>query len=161
MKKVLSAGTVQAPGYIDADGWHIILLDSTAPGRKEGVLSRQELERLAGSLELYPDCYALIALHHHPVPIGSRWMDTMILENPESLFRVLDEFPQVRGVIWGHVHQAFERERHGVRLLGAPATSVQFTPLSTEFSLDGIPAGYRWLELGVHGEINTGIVRIG
>ena len=66
----------------------------------------------------------------------------------------------MRAVIWGHVHQTFEQQRKGVRLLATPSTCVQFLPDSKEFAVDMVPPGYRWLELYPDGTLKTGVERL-
>jgi Icc protein len=61
-------------------------------------------------------------------------------------------------VNWGHVHQSFDRRRHGVRLLGTPSTCAQFLPLSNEFAVDARPPAYRRLILRCDGTIETEVV---
>jgi Icc protein len=82
------------------------------------------------------------------------------LRNPEALFTVLDRFPQVRAVLWGHVHQEFDQLRDGVRLMATPSTCIQFAPNSVDFGLDELAPGYRWLRLHDDGQIETGVSRI-
>ena len=55
-------------------------------------------------------------------------MDSIGLHNREALFEVLDRFSCVKALLWGHIHQAFDSERRGVRLLATPSTGVQFAP---------------------------------
>ena len=83
--------------------------------------------------------------------MGSRWLDTVGLRNPGELFRVLANHPGVRGLVWGHVHQAMDHQRNGLRLLSAPSTCYQFRPGSDDFALDDRPPGYRWLSLAADG----------
>ncbi len=140
---------------IRLDRWQIILLDSNAPADHGGRIDHAELEYLENCLTALPKCHALICLHHHPVPIKSPWMDAMALENPRELFRILDRHEQVRGIIWGHIHQEFNSERQGVRLLGAPSTCIQFEPFCDRFEEDDLGPGYRWLRLHPDGQIET------
>ena len=111
-------------------------------------------------LQSAPDENTLVCLHHQPVPMGSEWLDTMAVDNPDEFFAVIDRHPQVRGILWGHVHQEFNGTRNGVRLMSAPSTCIQFLPNSKEFSLDTATPGYRWLELHPDGRIETGVERI-
>jgi Icc protein len=92
--------------------------------------------------------------------VGSPWLDEIRLNNAEDLFAILDHQPQVRGLVFGHIHQAFSAERKGVALLGAPSTCIQFLPGSQDFALDAATPGFRWLELHPDGGIDTGIERI-
>jgi len=147
-------------GAVILGDWIVILLDSTRPGDPGGHLSRRELERLDDSLGGHPHLHALIGLHHHPVPIGSSWMDRIALDNPEALFSVIDRHHNVKGVAWGHIHQRFDSQRNGVKLMGAPSTCVQFMPRQSDFTLDAEPPGFRWIDLLPDGEIRSGVIRL-
>lgn len=160
LKRILSGDNLRPERSACYGNWQIILLDSSVPDQAAGLLGAPELERLERCLSEYPQHHALVCLHHHPVPIGSRWMDTMRLLNAPEFFQVLDRHAQVRSVLWGHIHQEFNAERKGVKLLGSPSTCVQFKPRSEEFALDEVPPGYRWLALRPDGAIETGVRRL-
>ncbi len=153
----LSTGNFRKEQALQLGNWQIILLNTNAPTPIGGRLDVTELERLDKSLLAYPNHHALVCLHHHPVPINSSWMDAMALQNPGDLFDIIDRYSQVRGVIWGHIHQEFDSERKGVRLLGAPATSVQFVPHCNHFKQDSLGPGFRWLGLHPDGQIETNV----
>jgi Icc protein len=140
--------------------WIIVFLDSTIADSDAGHLPQAELERLDRTLRDTPNCHALICLHHQPLPIGSRWLDSMAVDNPDSFFSVVDRHPQIRGILWGHVHQRYESQRSHVKLIATPSTCVQFAPGSDEFAVDPIAPGYRWLRLHPDGEIETEVVRL-
>lgn len=157
----------------DMDGWRLVMLDSTIPGSSAGNIASNQLEILKKALDTAGGKHVLVAVHHNPVPIGSGWLDTMMIDNGHELMAVLKDFPNVRGLIWGHVHQEFDsvynygRKRSGtepgnsqLRLMAAPATCVQFTPRSPAFSLDDVDPGYRRLELHGDGRIQTEVVRV-
>lgn len=160
MSQYLNQGKVRTLEAVQLNNWVVIMLDSTVPGREGGHLNSRQLEILEQNLAQNPDCHALICLHHHPLPIGSAWMDRMALDNPVSFFQIIDRFPQVRAILCGHIHQEYEDMRHQVRILGAPSTCIQFTPLFEQFNLDRLPPGLRWLELEQDGTISTGIKRL-
>jgi 3',5'-cyclic-AMP phosphodiesterase len=144
----------------DIGAWRITLLDSAVPGSVPGYLQDQQLQLLAQSLSEAPERHHLVCLHHNPVPIGCAWMDPIGLRNPEALFAVLDRFPQVRAVLWGHVHQEYDQLRNDVRLLASPSTCIQFAPGSVEFKVDTSAPGYRWLRLHADGRLETGVSRV-
>jgi Icc protein len=135
--------------------WLIVLLDTTEPGRSAGHLGTEELALLEEVLSRHPAPHALIALHHHPVPVGSPWLDELGLQDSDALFDVLCEHAQVRGLICGHVHQPFEAERSGIRILSAPATCVQFEPATQHLALALAAPAYRRLWLHPDGRIET------
>lgn len=151
----LSTGNIHKEQALQLGNWQIILLNTNASTPIGGRLDVAELERLDKYLLAYPNHHTLVCLHHHPVSINSSWMDEMALQNPGDLFDIMDRHSQVRGVIWGHIHQEFDSERKGVRLLGAPATSVQFVPHCNHFKQDSLGPGFRWLGLHPNGQIET------
>lgn len=139
--------------------WQTLLLDCVVPGAVHGHLRGAELTRLEEALTAEPARHALICLHQQPVPVGSAWLDRHMLSNADALFAVLDRHPQVRGILWGHVHQSLEIRRKEVRLLACPSTCVQFKPDCAEFTLDDKAPGWRWIELRGDGSIETGTER--
>jgi Icc protein len=153
------AGSPLLEPVIDLGSWRIVLLDSAVPGAVHGYLAAEQLALLERALSTAGPRHLLICLHHHPVNIGSRWMDAIGLRNPEALFAVLDGFPQVRALLWGHIHQEFDQRRHGVRLLATPSTCAQFAPGSTEFQISDQAPGYRWLRLHADGRLDSGVNR--
>jgi len=140
--------------------WHFIFLDSTVPGSEGAHLSKPTLDMLERHLRAAPDTHTLVCLHHQPVPMGSRWLDTMAVDNPQALFAIIDRHPQVRGILWGHVHQELSTWHGEVLLMSSPSTCIQFLPNSSRFAVDMTAPGYRWLELHPDGRIDTGIERI-
>lgn len=160
MARSLEASPIDMPHQMDCGPWSLILLDSTLAGQEGGHLAAGSLRRLAAALAARPQAPTLVLLHHQPVPIGSPWLDEIGLNNSEDLFALLDHQPQVRGLVFGHIHQDFSAERNGILLLGAPSTCIQFRPRSHDFALDAATPGYRWLELHPDGGIATDIERI-
>jgi Icc protein len=145
---------------VDVGNWRVTLLDSAVPGSVPGYLEDDQLQLLARALSEAPERHHLVCFHHHPVSIGCAWMEPIGLRNPEALFSVLDRFPQVRAVLWGHVHQEIDRERNGVRLIASPSTCIQFEPGSDDFKVGDQAPGYRWLRLMPDGELETGVERV-
>jgi Icc protein len=140
--------------------WHFIFLNSTVPGSDGGHLEPECLRMLDRNLRSMPQTHTLVCLHHQPVMMGSRWLDSMAVDNADDFFAVIDRHPQVRGILWGHVHQQFDRMRGNVRLMATPSTCVQFLPKSATFAVDEAAPGYRWLSLFEDGSIETGVERL-
>jgi Icc protein len=140
--------------------WQILMLNSSAAGVVGGILSDTELAFLDKSLAESIATHSLICLHHHPIAIGCDWLDQQVVSNADAFFACLDRHPQVRGVIWGHVHQAIEQQRNGVHLLATPSTCVQFAANSPDFKLARLNPAYRWLALHSDGRIETGVSRV-
>jgi len=140
-------------------GWHFVLLDSSVHGKVFGELADSELAFLDRALSEYPDVPTLVTLHHHPVDIGADWMEQIGLRNRDAFWAVIDRHPQVRIVLWGHVHQEHEEIRNGVQLLATPSTCIQFTSGARDFSVEPLAPGYRWFELQPDGHFSTEVHR--
>ena len=140
--------------------WQIILMDSTIPGRVGGRVEAQELQRLDALLRDQPTTSTLVCLHHPPLPIGCAWLDEQRVSNGAELTTLLASHPQVRGVLWGHVHQEFERDAGAIKLMSTPSTCIQFAVGSDSFSLADLAPGMRWLDLYPDGRLTTHVQRL-
>ncbi len=160
MRAHLHGGPVKVCEELRIGDWLLLFLDSSRPGSTIGHLGMAQRERLASALERHDARHILICLHHQPLPIGSSWMDRMALDDPESLFPLIEGDPHVCGLLWGHIHQEYDRMQEGRRLMGSPSTCIQFSSGVDEFSIDPLPPGFRWLELHEDGTIDTGVIRL-
>lgn len=160
MGQALHSGLVRRERYLATDHWQLVLLDSSFPGSPIGHLASGELALIDTVLATRPDLHTLVCLHHNPLPVGTRWLDTMTVSNGAALLAILDRYPHVRAVVFGHIHGEFTAVRKNIHLLATPATSVQFKPNTPDPQVDERPPGYRWLELYPDGTLATGIKRV-
>lgn len=155
MAQLLEGDGFQYCGSARLGPWGVVLLDTHVPGRPHGRLSDRELGRLDTELRALHDVPVLVCLHHPPMPVGSTWLDAVGLTNGDAFFEVLDRHANVRCVLAGHVHQAFDAQRGPVRVLASPSTCAQFTPGTERCVMDQRPPGYRWLSLHPDGSVTT------
>jgi 3',5'-cyclic-AMP phosphodiesterase len=140
--------------------WLVVLLDSVVPHKVYGNFAQAELVYLDQTLAANTDKHIMVMLHHQPVPVGSAWIDQYIVRNADAFFAVLDSYPQVKAVVWGHVHQDFRSQRKHMALIATPSTCVQFKPQCDEFAVDTLMPGYRWFDLHADGRFDTGVERV-
>lgn len=154
--------TLRLSGEAELGSWQLLMLDSQVPGEVGGQLGTDELARLDAALgrAAQAGLYTLICLHHQPVPVGCDWLDEQMVADAPAFWDILDQYPGVKAVLWGHVHQEIDTLRNGVRLLASPSTCVQFAPGSVDFKADDRPPGYRWLALHSDGRLDTGVSRV-
>jgi len=152
---VLRGGQFRVGGDVRLDDWSLIFLSTYLTGEDAGGLGEQRLRGLAAALTAHRGSHALVVMHHHALPLGSVWLDGVALRDAPAFLEVLDANSHVRGVLCGHVHQASDRERRGVRFITTPSTCSQFLPGSERFALDDRPPGMRWLVLHPDGFIDT------
>ena len=125
--------------------WEVITIDSVQVGKVSGRLNDKQLHSLSQQISSSSAKYIALCLHHPPIPMQSSWDDDMSLENPEDLFAVIDQFDNIKAIMWGHAHQCSESNRNSVKLFSCPSTALQF---------DGQPGiGYNHYTLNNDGEI--------
>ena len=139
--------------------WKIIRLNSCLPGKPEGRLSEKTLLDLEKFLEQHGESPLLIVLHHQPISIGSPWIDKYRLLDPEDFLSLIDQHPNVRAVVWGHIHQVFETDRNGTAMLGGPSSAINGKKLAQRFTPDTTGPACRWLELREDKTLLSGIVQ--
>ncbi len=140
--------------------WRIILLSSRVPFEERGELPESELVRLEKLLAIRPQSPTLLMMHHQPVPVGCAWLDQYRVANAAEFFDIVDKNPNVKGVVWGHVHQDFYLRRGDVELFASPSTCVQFKPWSDDFAVDHTMPGYRVFNLHDNGRIESYVSRV-
>ncbi len=160
MNEHLLGKQISAAKQVLIGNWLIVLLDSTIKGEAGGNVSSAQIEFLQTSLQTNADRHALVCLHHHALPAASAWMDQLGLQQPQPLHDVIKSQQNVRGVLWGHVHQQSHHYRDGIKWMSTPSTCVQFKPGSEHFALDELPPGYRQISLHSNGSIETTVERL-
>ena len=144
-----NAPTPDAPHYysFDHQGYHFLVLDSHEPGEHGGVLDPEQLAWLRQDLTAHQDQPTLAFVHHHPLPIGHAWLDTMPLHNGAELLKVLQEHDNVRWIICGHVHMDHAVQRAGLTMLTSPATCFQTSKVSLKHKALPGPPGFRLVRM--------------
>jgi len=154
MAETLTGGQFQFCGERRLGAWSLVLLSTFLAGEDAGGLGPARLAGLRQALAASAE-HVLIFMHHHPLPMGSVWLDGVALRDAPEFWSVVDSTANVRGVVCGHVHQAAERRRGDVRFFSTPSTCAQFLPASEFFALDDRPPGFRWITLHADGRIET------
>lgn len=155
MRELLDEAPFTFGGVVTSGDWRLHLLSTWIEGDVSGRLDDEALAAVEADLTTHAEAPAVICLHHQPVPVGSRWLDSIGLAEPERLLQLADRHTQVRGIVWGHVHQELDRRRGHYRLLATPSTCRQFQPGQDKFAVDERPPAWRWLELGADGRLTT------
>jgi 3',5'-cyclic AMP phosphodiesterase CpdA len=78
---------------VDHPGLRLLCCDSSVPGRHDGELGPTQLAWLDRELGRDPEVPAILAMHHHPVPSGITFMDTIMLSDADDLAAVLRAHP--------------------------------------------------------------------
>lgn len=145
-------------GSVEDGDWLIIGIDSCSAGRAGGRIAEIELRRMEETIAASSAAHVMVCLHHPPVPMHSRWLDSVGLDNGEEFLARAGADGRVRAAIFGHVHQDYNAAHDGIRLFATPSTCRQFLPRADEFAVDDRPPAYRCIELLPDGGINAELI---
>lgn len=141
--------------------WQCLFLDTNKPQCSEGHLDAEQFRRIEGKLAaLAADEQVMVFMHHHPLSIGSPWMDRYGLQQTEAFWQMINRYPQISGIAFGHIHSEFST-RHvldngrTVNVWGTPATCVQVKHIDENLNLDHNRPAWREFELHADGRIET------
>lgn len=138
--------------------WLVVCLDSCKSGSAGGELRPDEIERLESLIAASGAKHVMVCLHHPLLPMGSKWLDTVGIENAAEALQRLARQERLRLTLFGHVHQEFEGQYQGFRIIATPSTCRQFEPGSEKFSVDQKPPAYRRIELNPDGSFHHELV---
>jgi len=139
--------------------WRLILLNSQLQGKIEGYLSEEELSRLKNLLEESKDKNVAIFIHHHPISTQLCWLDNSILTNADEFRAIIEQYPQVKVVFFGHIHSEIKK-KNKITYISAPAVGFQFDITQKDFKLDNKMPGYRSINLYSDGKVKTEVIRL-
>lgn len=158
MQEALAAAPFRYCETVEADNWLIIGIDSCVTGKAGGLVAAGELDRLDSEIAATSADHVMACLHHPPVEMGSKWLDSVGLDNGEEVLARLAASGKVRLAIFGHVHQPYDAVHGGVRIIGTPSTCRQFAQGSATFAVDDNPPAYRRIGLQRDGTIEQELV---
>lgn len=149
---------------VDLQGWRLLFLNSTLmpDGKGSGSLGPRALQQL--DHQLTGQTHTLVFLHHHPVPVNSRWQDEIGLADANAFWQCLAGHSNVRAIVFGHVHQQLELQNKGVALFSAPAVAPQFKAGCDEMTEEDVPAlsgpAYAIYTLSDQGGVSARVYRL-
>ncbi len=127
--------------------WYVNVIDTSVYPEVRGELSDEQLKNLEKNLKQNESKSTIIFMHHHPMLLNSAWLDKYILKDAEKFINLVKSNPQVKAVLFGHIHQVFERNINGTFYGSAPASCYQVLPKTEMFTIEKLSAGYRLIEL--------------
>lgn len=126
----------------------LILLNSWVKDKNHGMISQNDLKQLEQYIEKNNNQFNIIALHHPPTLIKSKWLDDIGLHNQTAFLKIIDKHYQNTLLICGHVHQEVDLQLDTLRLLATPSTCHQFKANSdTRYHIDTPSPAYRYIKL--------------
>ncbi len=140
-----------------SDEWVLIVLDSTVTGKEGGALINNQLIKIRKLIEINLHKNLIFCLHHHPIEMGF-WIDEIGLQNKDQFLSLILDKPNVKAVVWGHVHHESETTLGSIQFLSTPSTCYQFQENKQIVSKN--KPGYRKINLFKSGRLTTSVVRV-
>lgn len=137
------------------DGWRVIGLDTSVPGRGYGLLRPAQLDALRTELSTPADRGTVVVLHHPPLDAPTTLHQALRLQNPHDLDELF-EGSDVRVVLAGHYHHFFAGSLGDVAVVVAPgiANDTDVTaPHGTERALRG--SGFAVVDISAGGTVTV------
>jgi len=126
----MAAETGKVDHVIDAKGYRIIVLDSSEPGRVDGVLTAVQMDWLRARLAEAGDRPVIVVLHHNANALHIE-ADNIKLLDDAPFIAALKTHRDIRQVIAGHVHLTSAAIYHGL-----PFTTMAGGHYSVSFNAD-------------------------
>lgn len=122
---------------IELEGLRLVVLDTLEPGRHGGAFCAARADWLRAVLAKDGETPAIIAMHHPPFESGITWLDGVESEPWIARFaNAVAGFPQVKGIIAGHLHRTIHTQWNGLSLSvcqsTAPAVALDLTPIDAD-----------------------------
>lgn len=159
LKNICRTKNLHYKNFISMDEWGIYMFNTKKNNSPNGILDVNEL--LDFDQAIVKAKFMMVFLHHHPILIGSESMDRMMIENSDELITRIKKQSKIRGVSWGHIHNEVNFKINNAQLFSTPSTCYQAKPKSKNFLIDDDACpGYRVIELGVSGVLETSVKRL-
>jgi Icc protein len=142
----------------ESGNWLITGIDSCVTNHAGGHVEAAELARLDNEIASSRAENVMVCLHHPPVQMGSKWLDTVGMDNGAEFLERIAASGKVRLAIFGHVHQPYDAEHGGVSIVATPSTCRQFAQGSDDFAVDDNPPAYRRISLFADGKYDHELV---
>ena len=158
MRDILAEHEFNYCKSIEQGNWLIAGIDSCVKGEAGGHVSAAELDRLDAEISDTKMANVLVCLHHPPVPMGSKWLDSVGLANADDFLARVSASGNVNLALFGHVHQQCDTQHDGITIIGTPSTCRQFAAGSDTFAVDDSPPAYRRVSLYTDGRFEHELI---
>src|SRR5262245_18022206 len=90
MSEILASAPFQPGGQLGRGPWSVVMLSTFLAGEDAGGLGPARLQGLKQALAAHSNQHVLLAMHHHPLPMGSAWLDGVALRDATAFWSLID-----------------------------------------------------------------------
>ncbi|OGI19943.1 MAG: hypothetical protein A3B68_00140 [Candidatus Melainabacteria bacterium RIFCSPHIGHO2_02_FULL_34_12] len=137
----------EADYSIEFKNYLFYIIDTSLYPNDYGELSGAQLLKFEKYLNENKNKQTIVFMHHHPILIESPWLDAMMLKQADKFNSIIKNHPQIKAVLFGHIHQVVEQKINGTYYASAPATCYQALAKTKMFTVEKHTPGYRIIEI--------------
>ncbi|UTH75272.1 metallophosphoesterase [Chromobacterium sp. IIBBL 290-4] len=132
-------------------GWTLLAVDTILPGNQdEGLIAPDALAVLRVRLQNATAPNLALAMHHHPLAVGTPLLDVCMLQQSEAFWSSVQDIPALKLAICGHVHGEHSLARGSVALEVCPAACFQWRKGTSTVDTENRQGG-RLFTFGIQG----------
>ncbi len=157
LQRIIPDSPDSSINIIELGKFTLVLINSWAGAEEHhGIVNQSCLQQLERHLKSSADRFNIIAIHHPPVLINSKWLDELGLQNQDELLRIINKYSRDTLLLCGHVHQEVDQQFDNLRLLATPSTCHQYKAKSEAMCRIDVPLpAYRYVRLSIKNGIDT------
>jgi Icc protein len=121
--------------------------------KTRGFLYDYEISFLKRELDEDNFKHCIIALHHPPI-LSNTWADWRGLLNRDAFTSIVEKYPKVKIVLYGHQHITQQTMINGITYISSPPTSYQYKSDVDELSVINDKQGYCIICIDESGNVN-------
>ncbi len=158
LQEIVSHSPTHSINTIDFGETTLVLINTCVDNKHHGLIGEQNLTQLKKILNSKNKQSFIIAIHHPPIKVNSKWLDKLSLFNQDEFINLLKHYEAYIVVLFGHIHQEINQKLSNIHLLSTPSTCHQFKTNSDVMQcLLEPPPAYRFVELKNSGVSTTKI----
>ena len=158
LKKIIPTSPDENITSIRVGRFNLILISSVVVGKNYGHINSNSLNQLKKILK--KEAFPIIALHHPPLTINSKWLDNLGLKNKDVFLDIIHKSNKNTIILSGHIHQEANVSQKKIDILATPSTCYQFQSKIDHPEISRLDPKYRYVELDNFGNMETKVVSV-
>ena len=130
------------------ENWDFIFINTKVEGKEFGNVCKADLILIEDEIKksIQANKFICISMHHHPVEVGTPFMDKVMLQNSTEFLAILKKYnDKIKLVLFGHVHNDYLITQNEIAFEAAYASSIQLTQGCKTLKLD-FKSGFKSIE---------------
>ena len=87
-------------------------------------------------------------------------MDDIGLKNADKILKSIENYQNLKLIIFGHIHQEINTTHKHIQIYGTPSTCYQFKPETQNMQYDDLAPAYRLVNIDINGTIQSQVYRV-